>query len=164
MEECRIFRGKHIDTLEWIEGGYVKINNHHYIFPYIEINNEYTWKLEEYEVIPETVSQYTGLHDIKDKMIFEDDIVRCKHTVHSTHVEDFKLPRLIYGLETIESYSGTYTFSDKIYWRDYKVEFYKGRYRLKTKNIMYYISPSFIYNHSIEVIGNIHDNYEYVTC
>lgn len=164
MEECRIFRGKRIDTLEWIEGGYVKLNNRHYIFPCIEISNECALVIKHYEVIPETVSQYTGLNDINHNMIFEDDIVRCKHTVHSTHLEDFKPPRFIYGLETIESSFGTYTFSNKIYWRNYKVQFYRGSYRIKTKNIMHYISPSFIHNHSIEVIGNIHDDYKYANC
>ena len=61
-----LFRGKRTDNGEWIEG-YFGIANEH---PYI--SDEFKF----YGVVPETVGQYTGRTDKKDRKIFEGDIVR----------------------------------------------------------------------------------------
>ena len=64
------FRGKRKDTGEWIEGYFFKIWDRTFIL--WGMTNDHP---DMIEVIPETVSQFTGLVDKWGKKIFEGDIV-----------------------------------------------------------------------------------------
>lgn len=72
-----LFRGKSVETNEWVYGAYIleKYSNTPYIcyFEYSSFLN-----IKQVEVIPETVGEFTGMTDKNGTKIFEGDIVRTQ--------------------------------------------------------------------------------------
>lgn len=74
MDREVLFRGKSVETNEWVYGAYIleKYSNTPYIC-YFEYGTFVT--IKQVEVIPETVGEFTGMTDKNGKKIFDGDIV-----------------------------------------------------------------------------------------
>ena len=135
-----LFRGKRKDNGKWVIGYYFCMHHndgrthiHHFIIPIdVEIPKDKPIGEIQVEVIPETVGQYTGLTDKKDKRIWKDDY--CKLTRNGV---------LAYGV--IKRIKGCFFFvEDTRQWEPSMVALYS----LEDNNF------------EIEVISNVHDNPE----
>ena len=151
-----LFRGKRTDNGEWIEGYYAKQSNHacfahelkyqHFIFKDVCLDFN-LGGLQEFEIIPETVGQYTGLTDKNGVRIFEGDILR-----------GFEYP-------FCSNINGEFNYFAEIVWFDDSSAF--GIYTFKNpKSNVRGISEGntdyleYFNVDKWEIIGNIHDNPE----
>lgn len=133
-----LFRGKRTDNGEWLEGWYeppVEWDGHKFGTTICYVCKE--GYLDDAEVEPATVGQYTGLTDKNGKMIFEWDIVRV---LGDQTNEDWKCV----------DYNALIAFLDGGFCAlDGTIEEHGfRRYALSRMDF------------SLEVIGNIHDNPE----
>ena len=74
------YRGKRVDNGEWAYGDRLSKNDKVYIVIDFELSNDYDEGTDCYltnwfEVIPETVGEYTGLPDMYKDEIFDGDIL-----------------------------------------------------------------------------------------
>ena len=76
MNKQILFRGKSIQTCEWIYGGYYFWNGETFIIPYDRFAGDeyFSEALEDYCVETETVGQFLGINDKNKIKIFENDI------------------------------------------------------------------------------------------
>lgn len=78
MNDRYLYRAKRTDNGEWVEGYYVFCRRRHYILPIcgkcgFDEREDY-WT----EVDPSTICQCTGLKDKNGKLIWENEIIKCK--------------------------------------------------------------------------------------
>ena len=72
-----LFRGKRIDNGKWVYGNLIQRNIWGAVFPIIRAEDNGYGNFKEWEVIPETVGQYTGLDDKYGAKIFTGDAVKA---------------------------------------------------------------------------------------
>ena len=153
MRETK-FRGKRKDGGGWVDGDLIHYEKNDY-----RILEQFdgAWDILEtgFEVIPESVGQFTGLKDKNDKEIYEGDICEAEYS-------DFEGNR-----------GGSQKGIGQVYWDDHRGFDLVG----KVKNIENLpgckaigVCPVQLMGHrendgerwgySIEIIGNIHDNPE----
>lgn len=135
------FRGKLISTNEWVYGSL--INNAftkyskpvYYIFDETKIEYD-CWEdiagyLDEFEVYPETVGQFTGIIDENGQDVCEGDIVKYYEFNEETQ-------------EVINMGIGAVYFDDN----------YEGNYTIKGEE------PNSLGRYLIVIVGNIYENKE----
>ena len=128
MERVVKFRGKRVSNGEWLYGDLMHDNiGGCYIYP-IECDNLY----KENAVLPESVGQFTGLHDYKGREIYEGDVI-CSELVSGREV----LHKIEYNVENAMFVAKPLEGLDFDYCHIYK---------------------HWIWRYGKEVIGNIHDN------
>lgn len=129
-----LFRGKRIDSREWVEGGYRHEKVGEYLTAVLIIEPLTMGVWENHRVNPETVGQFTGLTDKNGKRIFEGDIVEGH--IHSQWRHDVQRCVVAYGRDGFECRHHIGGIDTPFY--TYRVMFSKD----------------------VAVIGNIHDNPE----
>lgn len=129
------FRGFNAKNNQWLYGSHIINRGKNFVAP-DEFADDKTW--EDYEVEPETVGQFTGLHDKNGKEIYEGDKVR--HPYIDPIFGDL--------VETGEFVHSTICFNNGAFVVNYRLD---GEY--------IYLQD-FVRLKCLEVIGNIHDNPE----
>ena len=142
-----LFHGKRVDNGEWVEGYYYesKISGCFILSPKIKVRKKdgvvINDSFEVFEVIPETVRQYTGLTDKNEKKIFDGDIISA------------------IALDTGNEQRAVVCFGNFIDENngDEYIGFYIEFDGIKTTITQLAMEEC---KNRIEVIGNIHDNLE----
>ena len=143
-----IFKGKRKDNGEWVEGSAINtqydVRGEKHIYMGVLTKSQFfplmqtiTW----YEVIPESISEFTGLYGNYGKMIFEGDIVKA-----DDYIFEVKFGKCG-GVANAEDYG--------------YMGFYLDGYDEITKQaIKHGLRNDICYFIDIEVIGTVHDNPE----
>jgi uncharacterized phage protein (TIGR01671 family) len=132
MEREILFRGKRVDSGEWIEGSLVMVCNGETLkrYPCIVVSynhDTFDWN----EVKPDTIGQFTGTEDRNGVKIFEGDVIKAFRTTLKKDAEsDF-----VAG-----------------------VRFMDGCFFVNVDTISYMGVALLPHVRNCEVIGSIHDN------
>ena len=151
-----LFRGKRIYDGKWVEGGILQTENWASIFvckDYPGSLNEAPYSdVEEIDVIPETVGQFTGLLDKNGIKIFEGDILKC-------HDNPKDLVKVVFGEFGVVDTDTECPVDTVIGWH-YEVIPTDELSTVEPFCLSMPLTKSYIEYCHMEVIGNIYDNPE----
>lgn len=145
-----LFKGKRVDNDEWVVGDLIHRQIWSTHLTIIRVSDDGFDHYEEYEVQPETVGQFTGLHGMTNfKDIFEGDILKIISSVKG-EIDDYtrfckSVNREDYAVVLRDNKTGGYKL--KVY--------HEGKYKRIAK---FAVGHLIVYK--AEVIGNIYDNKE----
>lgn len=102
-ERQHLYKAKRKDNGEWVEGSLI-ISGESCFISTGRVNVKGLVACDKlcfeiFEVIPETVCEWTGLEDKNDKLIFEDDIVKTKKygkIIGHSNVNDYDVFKVVY--------------------------------------------------------------------
>ena len=109
-----LFRGKRKDNGEWVFGNLIYRRVWKSDVYVIRVFDSGFDNYEEYEVIPETIGQYTGLTDKNGTKIFEGDIVKYNKEYGCVEYHNEEAMFVI-------SFDVWFTDFDSIYGKDFEV-------------------------------------------
>ena len=165
MKREMSFRGKRVDTKEWVEGPGINtqfdVNGKEHVYIGVTITSSMyplMSSIEWFEVIPETVGQFTNMVDKNSRKIFEDDIVRAQERYDRPYSKNRKSKRHI-GVVKYRIARGS-RFYNKETKEFNRHSDYAAEYRVIVKDYGKYVHGSWGDFYDCEVIGNIHDNPE----
>ena len=115
MNERYLFRGKRADNGEWVYGDLIHRKIWSSDVCVIRASDDGFDAYVEYEVIPETVGQCTGLKDKNGKLIFEGDVVRTQPFSDKPYSSKAKYKQHIGVVKYRVSH-----FKNSLYEQDYK--------------------------------------------
>lgn len=143
MKDRYLFKAKRLDCGEWVEGNLIRNQDHSFIVEPVnyshigyclDCDRPY---IDQFDVIPETVCQYTGLTDKKGNKIWESDICKIR----------FELPD--------EPLNGLYEYHNcKIFWDEERLKYVYGDKENTWDDLGECLAED------LEVIGNIFNNPE----
>ena len=149
-----LFRGIRIDTREWVYGGiyHQKADDVKEEAVYI-IGGSLNDVGCAYQVVPESVGEYTGIYDKNGKKIFENDIVRTQPFYDRPFSSQRKGKQFVGVVEyTTHKFNGN---------RFYPEQIYDARWRVNiAEDIGKYVHSSWSDFWGCEVIGNVFENSE----
>lgn len=139
MNNRYIFRGKRKDTKNWVYGNFCRGNERQSLHDSIFVYDCETQSFDNYDIIPETVGQCSGLTDKNGKLIFEGDVVKADGYIFIVKFGKCG------GVANDENYG--------------YIGYYLDGFDSMTKKVLRFgLRNDICYFTDIEVIGNIHDD------
>ena len=137
-----IFHGKGVDNGEWVEG---YLNYNHTRKQYYIMDDVNAFPIPVYE---ESVGEWTGIYDINQRKIFENDIVRTQPYLDKPYSKSGKSKQFI---GVVEYY--TRHFKNSLH-----EQIYDAGWQVKVKDYGKYVHGSWSDFYKCEVIGTVFEN------